>query len=406
MEDTGSEKSVGSRVVRRSFLRGAAALPFVYAADNSNVTAAHTAGRISQQTEQPPPQASLIIRQKQPENLEFPFSTLNDFITPNNRFYVRSHFPVPKLDVNTWRLRVDGAVERSVEISYDELLKLPSRTLLATLECAGNSRIFLVPAARGVQWELGAVSNAEWTGVPLAAVLERAGVRSNAVEVVLEGADQGEVNVEPKPAGPINYARGLPLTKALDASVLLAYRMNNAELPPAHGYPLRAVVPGWYGMASVKWLTRIFVTDRPFSGYYQTVDYSYWDRRNGQPVLRALGEMQAKAAIARPGVGEVVAASTSYRMHGAAWTGESEVTKVEVSADGGKSWASARLIDQPVRYAWRRWEYDWRTPLQPGRCAVMARATDARGQTQPAKHDPDYGNYVIRHILPIDVDVR
>lgn len=404
MKDTQNDNLIGARVERRSFLRGAAGLPLVYAA-HTNDASVTTASGISQQTNEQQ-QAGLIIRQKQPENLEFPFSTLNDFITPNNRFYVRSHFPVPQLDRRTWRLRIEGAVERPAEISYDELLKLPSRTLPATLECAGNNRIFLVPATRGVQWESGAVSNAEWTGVSLSAVLARAGVLPSAVEVVLEGADRGEVGVEPKPAGPINYARGLPLAKALDKDVLLAYRMNNDELPAAHGHPLRAVVPGWYGMASVKWVTRILVTDRPFSGYYQTVDYSYWDRSNGQPVLRPLGEMQTKATIARPSVGEGVRANTSYPVYGAAWTGESEVTKVEVSTDGGAKWMLARLIDGPVRYAWRRWEYAWRTPPQPGRYTLIARATDARGGTQPTKHNPDYGNYVIRHILPIDIEVR
>ncbi|MBA3439168.1 MAG: sulfite oxidase [Pyrinomonadaceae bacterium] len=391
------------------FLRDAAALPLSVATVRSSVTASQTPNNTAQATSQTNDAgrpAGLIIRQKQPENLEFPFASLDSLITPDHRFYVRSHFPVPQLERRAHRLRIEGAIARPVELSFDDLVKLPSRTLTATLECAGNNRIFLVPAARGVQWELGAVGTAEWTGVPLAAVLEQAGVRPDAVEVVLEGADRGEVSAEPKPAGAINYARSLPLVKALDPDVLLAYRMNNAELTPAHGFPLRVVVPGWYGMASVKWLTRIIVTDRPFSGYYQTTDYTYWERENNQPVQRPLTVMQLKAEIARPAVSEDVAANTVYRMHGAAWSGDSEVARVEVSADGGKTWTAARLIDNAIRYTWRRWEYAWHTPAKPGRHTLMARATDSRGNAQPAKHDPDRGNYMINFVLPVDVEVR
>ena len=401
-----------SDAARRRFLRGAVAaattLPLTSTAlkgirvhANQGQTSAH--GGLTSNSNQ---QAGLIIRQKQPENLEFPFSTLDSFITSNHRFYVRNHFAVPQLDARSWRLRVEGAVARPLELSYDDLLKLPSRTLTTTLECAGNSRVFLAPAARGVQWELGAVSTAEWTGMRLSAVLERAGVRPGALEVVIEGADRGEVNTEPKPAGPINYARSLPLAKALDPNVLLVHRMNNAELPPAHGFPVRLVVPGWYGMASVKWVTRIIVTEEPFSGYYQTTDYTYWERRGGLPVLRPLTEMQTKAAIARPAMGEVVAANAAYPVHGAAWTGDAEIAKVEVSTDAGRTWALAKLIDAPVRYSWRRWEYEWRTPAQPGRYTVMARATDVRGRIQPIKHDPDRGNYMINFVLPIETEVH
>src|SRR5262249_49811328 len=160
-------------------------------------------------------------------------------------------------------------------------LKLPSRTIPALLECAGNGRAFLVPRARGVAWQLGAVGTAEWTGVPLSAILDRAGVRAGAVEVILEGADSGEFREDPQAPGPIHCARSLPLEKARQQEVLLAYRMNGAEITAAHGYPLRAVVPGWYGMASVKWLTRLVVSDRPFQGFFQSIDYTYFERRHG-----------------------------------------------------------------------------------------------------------------------------
>ena len=209
----------------------------------------------------------MIIRQRNPDNLEFPFATLDHFITPNERFYVRNHFAYPNLDVRTWRLRVEGAVRQTLQLSYEELRRLPLRTVTATLEFAGNGRSFLTPASRGVQWQLGAVSNAEWTGVPLAAVLERAGLRDAAIDVVLEGADRGPAPNEPT-LGMIHFGRSLPVAKARQQDVLLAYRMNGADLPVAHGFPVRTVVPGWYGMASVKWLTRIIVTDRPFDGFW------------------------------------------------------------------------------------------------------------------------------------------
>ena len=347
-----------------------------------------------------------IVRQYDPENVEFPFPTLDGFMTPTAQFYVRSHFAVPSLDARAYRLRVEGAVERPVELSLEEIRRLPSRRTPVLLECSGNSRVFLVPRASGVPWELGAVGTAEWTGVSLAAVLEKAGVRDGAVEVILEGADSGTINEEPKSPGRIHYARSLPLDRARRPEVLLAYRMNGEDLTPAHGYPLRAVVPGWYGMASVKWLTRIIVTDRPFQGYFQTMQYAYFERRHGLPTLTPVTELNVKAQVARPARHESIQAGIEYRVFGAAWTGDSDVSKVEVSTDGGRTWAEARLLERPVRHAWRLWEYKWQTPNEPGRYTVRARATDGRGRTQPAEHDPDRRNTMISHVLPIEVQVR
>src|SRR5437588_3607532 len=201
--------------------------------------------------------AGLIIRQKEPKNLEAPFDQLNSYLTPAELFYIRSHFPTPNLDRASYRLRIDGAVKYPFALSYEELRSMRSETRVATLECAGNSRVFLVPQVQGAQWELGAVSNAEWTGVPLGALLERAEVREDACEIVLEGADRGTPKEEPIPPGPISYARGLPRDKALQREVLIAYQMNGRDLPLDHGYPVRAVVPGHYGVASVKWLTHL-----------------------------------------------------------------------------------------------------------------------------------------------------
>jgi DMSO/TMAO reductase YedYZ molybdopterin-dependent catalytic subunit len=351
----------------------------------------------------------LILREREPPNLEFPFSSLDRFITPTERFFVRCHFPVPKIDPKAYRLRVEGAVERPLELTLDELRRLPSQTRPATIECAGNGRVYLVPKARGVAWQLGAVSNAEWTGVPLAAVLERAGVTTNSqqAEVVLEGADSGVVGDEPKSPGPIHFARSLPIAKARQPEgVLLAHKMNGADLPPGHGFPLRAVVAGWYGMASVKWLTRVVVTERPFRGYWQTFSYSYFIREHGFPVMRAIAEIQVKASIARPAQGEVVPAGRTHRVFGAAWAGEADVNKVEVSTDGGRTWELATLLDRQVHYAWRLWEYQWKTPDQPGRAVLMARATDSRGRAQPLQRDPDRQAYMINHVIPVEIDMR
>ncbi len=391
---------------RRVFLKSAAmALPVLYGVRGHDTLFAQTPGAPAVAMPEITPEG-LIIRQKQPENLEFPFATLDSYITPNQSFYVRSHFPVPTMDMATWRLRIEGAVARPMELSLADLQKMAARTAPTTLECAGNGRAFLVPAAKGVQWATGAVSNANWTGVPLAAVLKKAGVNKNAVEVILEGADSGEIGDPPKPAGPIHYARSLTLAKAFDPNTLLAYGMNGATLPLSHGFPLRAIVPGWYGMASVKWLTRIIVTETPFTGFHQTINYSYWDRQNGFAVMKTLTEMQIKSLIARPTMGEVVRANTVYRVSGAAWTGDSLVSKVELSGDGGNGWGQARFIDPAVRYTWRRWEYEWRTPQNPGRYALLSRATDARGRVQGAKRDTDFNSYAINHTVPVEVEVQ
>jgi DMSO/TMAO reductase YedYZ molybdopterin-dependent catalytic subunit len=387
---------------RRDLLRGALALPLAGAARSSRGSEPDSA-----QDDRRP--SGLISRQRHPDNLEFPFSTLDAdrILTPNDGFYVRTHFEVPKQETGSWRLSVEGEVEHPFEIGYDELRRMPSKTLTALLECSGNGRVFLEPPQVGIRWELGGVSTAEWAGVPLAAVLERAGVKPGAVEVILEGADRGEFKEpNPKTPGIIPYARSMPLSKAKAPEVLLAYRMNGEPLPPRHGHPVRAVVAGWYGMASVKWLRRVVVADRPFDGYFQTFMYATWERRHGLASLVPVTAIQVKAQVARPAPFEVVAKGTRFRMHGAAWAGESDVAKVEVSDDGGKTWATAKLLGEPVRFAWRFWEHEWRTPDRVGPHVVMARATDDRGRVQPMERDPDRRDAVINHVLPIEIVVR
>ena len=377
---------------RRDVLKAAplAALPFVvgraFAAD-------------------PPADApfpGMIVRMNEPRNLEYPLTSLKTWVTPNEQFYVRSHFAVPKVDPKTWKLTVEGEVENRVELTLEELRALPAVNRPTTLECAGNNRGFLVPAAAGVGWGTGAVSNAEWTGVPLSAVLDKAKVKPGAVEVILVGADSGTVTGSP---GAIHFDRSLPLEKARKPEVLLAYKMNGDDLPAAHGAPVRAVVGGWYGMASVKWLTRLIVTAKPHAGFWQTTDYSYFRRKGGLPEVVPITVMQPKASIARPALHEVVPAGKPYTVYGAAWAGESKVAKVEVSADGGKTWATAKLTGEDKPFCWRTWEHAW-TPAQRGPVKLVARATDAAGATQPEKHDPDRRNYMINHLVPVEVLVK
>ena len=346
----------------------------------------------------------MITREKEPPNLEMLFSALDSFVTPNERFYVRCHFPIPKINERDWRLKVEGKVARPFEVTMDDLRQMPTQTITVTLECAGNSRVFVVPKVKGVQWELGAVGNAEWTGVRLCDVLQRAGIANEAREIILEGADNGTIAEAPLSAGKINFARSLPVEKALD-DVLLAHSMNGQPLAAAHGFPLRAIVPGWYAMASIKWLRRIIVSDQPFNGYYQSVDYAYWQRDAAGPTLLPLTTMQVKAEIAHPENNEVIRANRKYLVNGAAWTAEEAIDKVEVSCDGGKSWIEANLKGASVKNAWRLWEFEWQTP-SPGNYTLMARATDSCGQMQPMERDSNGGTYMICHCLPIEVEVR
>jgi len=353
----------------------------------------------------PPEAVGLIIRQREPHNLETPFDQVRSFLTPNELFYIRSHFPAPKMELASYRLRIDGAVRNPVSLTYQELRDMQSETRVAVLECAGNSRVFLVPQVEGAQWELGAVGNAEWTGVPLRALLERAGMEDDACEIVFEGADRGTPVEKPVPPGPISYARSLPRDKAVQSEVLIAYQMNGRDLPQDHGYPVRAIVPGHYGMASVKWLTRIQAVREPFPGYWQTSDYAYWDDLDGKPVRRPLGELKLKSEIARPRVYELLAPNQLYTVAGAAWNGGTEVTEIAVSTDGGQTWTPADFIDPAQRHAWRRWQLQWLTPKTPGRYTLLARAKAASGRVQPDAHDLSYGTYVIDHPLPIEVFV-
>src|SRR5438034_1703677 len=226
--------------------------------------------------------AGLVVHRAETLNGETPIPDLmGGVVMPNGPFYVRNHFQIPDLDPSTWRLDVRGLVQRPLSLSLQDLHNMPSQTLVVTLECAGNGRSLLTPAVDGEQWGLGAVSTAEWTGVPLREVLDRASINPSGREVVFQGADGGRVEGR---AGMVHFERSLRLDDARGSEILLAYAMNGEPLPIQHGFPLRVIVPGWYGVASVKWLTEIEVIDGVFRGYFQGEKYVFELEREGHDV--------------------------------------------------------------------------------------------------------------------------
>jgi len=317
-------------------------------------------------------------------NHAMPLEALRDDVTPAGLHYLLIHFDVPHLDATSHRLEVDGHVERPLALDLDALRALPSVTAPVTLECAGNGRAKLAPRPVSQPWLDGAVGNAEWTGTPLRGVLEQAGVRDGAVEVVLTGADRGiQGGVEH------DYQRSLPLDEALRDEVLLVWAMNGAPLLPQHGFPLRAIVPGWYGMTHVKWLTRLTVLTEPFDGYQQAVAYQFQvsDDDPGRPVTR----MRVRALMVPPGIPEFMSRERTVRpgahdLRGRAWSGHGAIERVEVSADGGRTWSEAALEPPPAPHAWQAWSWTWDV-REPGAYELCCRATDATGATQPLEPD-------------------
>jgi DMSO/TMAO reductase YedYZ molybdopterin-dependent catalytic subunit len=322
------------------------------------------------------PEKPLVIVKADPLNAETPLFALREYFTPNENFYVRSNFPTPNVSDDAWRLRVGGAVDQHLDFTLADLLSMPPRELPVTLECAGNGRTGFSPLPQGEPWGVGAVATAIWRGVPLSFLLERAGLSASAVEVLFEGGDRG---VPSSGLGEVPFARSLPLAKALHPDTLLAYEMNGAPLPREHGGPVRLLVPGWYGMASVKWLTSITALEQPFTGFYQrdryVLDYP------GSSETLPVREMAARALIISPEPGAVVRAG-SHVISGVAWSGRGTVASVEVSLEGGGPWRQARLLDPAAPYTWRRWEFEWQ-PTRLGRHVLRARAADDQGDVQP-----------------------
>ncbi len=330
-----------------------------------------------------------------PLNAEAPSVALSPPLTPNDGFFVRSHFPTPKIRASTWRLTIGGEVKRPRRWSLAELRELPHTQVAATLECAGNSRRRLPRVAEGeLRWGDHAVGSAVWGGVPLSDLLEDARPLDGAREVVFSGADKGGTAAPAR-----GFARSLCVDRAEgEPPVLVATEMNGSPLPPDHGWPARLVVPGWYGMAWVKWLTAVRVRTAPFRGYYQTSRYVYRSSREGRTALEPVTRLRVKSLIVLPTEGERLARDRSTLISGKAWSGAGPVRLVEV--DAGSGWEPARLALGRGPHDWASWTYRW-TPRRAGRWAVRVRATDAEGETQPEEptdNDFQYGTNSIHRV--------
>ena len=328
-------------------------------------------------------------------NVETPLAALEHGITPAGQFYRRTNFYVPEIDPASWRLPVCGEVESPFTLDWDELRALPRHSVAVTLECAGNARSLVTPATPGQQWEHGAVSTAVFTGVPLRTLLERARTRAGAVEVLFTGVDSGSVDegrTEP-------FARSIPIAQARDPDVLLAWEMNGEALPAEHGFPVRLVVPRWYAVASVKWLAEVRVIAEPFRGHFQFEKYVYLGEA-GTPDGTPVSRMRVRSVIAQPAAGDEFPAGVPVEIRGCAWSGEAPVDRVEVSADGGETWAVAQLGAPASPYAAAPWRLLW-IPPRAGTAELIARATDAAGNTQPPEcvwNELGYGNNAVQRV--------
>lgn len=332
------------------------------------------AGSLVDHPEITPEELQLAVR-----NHSMPLEALRYDVTPIGLHYLLTHFDIPYVEPRTWRLAIGGVVSRPLELSLDDLRARPSRTAKVTLECAGNGRARLSPRPLSQPWLGEAVGTAEWTGTPLAPLLHEAGVGPAATDVVFTGLDrgvQGDVEQE--------YERSLSIADAMRDEVLLAYEINGQPLPPQHGFPLRVVVPGWYGMTSVKWLRGITATTDGFDGYQQARAYHFRTESDerGVPVTRML----PRALMVPPGIPDFMTRTRfvtagDHVLEGRAWSGRGAVSRVEVSDDGGATWSDARLEASASRFAWRRWTHTW--SAAPGEHELCVRASDDAGNVQP-----------------------
>lgn len=327
-----------------------------------------------------PGESGLIVRSFRFVDLESPVEYFNSWLTPIPHFFVRNHMHEPsELDPGDWRLTISGEVEKPLTLTLADISKLPTHSVVNTLECAGNGRGLFRPQVPGVQWGKGAVGTARFSGPRLRDVLDRAGVKSTGKHVMFRGLDEVPGKVPP-------FIRSIPIEKATDADTLMATHMNGAPLPKHHGFPARALVPGWVGAASCKWLTEIKVLDSEFVGNFMNPGYRF-PNHPGQPGeaikpedMHPLTALNVKSVIAGPVDGAKLNAGPST-IHGAAWAGEADVVEVEVSTDGGTNWNAAKLGNDHSHYAWRLWSYAWKAAA--GEHTILSRATDSQGRIQP-----------------------
>ena len=315
-------------------------------------------------------------------NHAIPLEGLRYDLTPTGLHYTLVHYDIPAVDSAAWRLTLDGAVRAPLTLTLDELQRRPARTLRVTLECAGDGRALLSPRPLSQPWYTGAVGTAEWTGTPLRTLLEDAGLAGGVVDVRFTGLDRGiEGGVEQ------DYQRSLPLADAVSDDALLAWAMNGQPLEPQHGAPLRLVIPGWYGMAHVKWLRGITALTTPFTGYQQTIAYRYSASRSDPG--EAVTLMRVRSLMIPPGIPDFmtrmrVVDRGAVMLAGRAWSGRLAIMRVEVSTDGGATWAAAELEPPAHPHAWQGWRYVWQADT-PGSYELLCRATDAGGAVQPVE---------------------
>jgi len=334
-------------------------------------------------------------------NRGMPLEGLRYAITPTGMHYLLVHYDIPEVQGAQWRLKVDGAVARPLELTLEEIRQRPVQTLAVTMECAGNGRALFAPRRISQPWLLEAISTAEWTGTPLRGILAEAGLSPSAVEIVFSGLDRGVEGGEVQ-----SYQRSLGISDATRGEVLLAYQMNGESLPPQHGYPLRLLVPGWYGMASVKWLERIEAVTEPFQGYQMVNAYRY--KSGAEEAGEPMALIQVRALMVPPGIPDFLTRTRLVRagpvaLTGRAWAGRKRVAQVELSTDGGGSWEKAQLEAPVSTYAWSPWSTQWQAA--PGAYVLCVRATDADGGVQPLEGRWNVGGYGNNMVQRVEVVV-
>ena len=342
-----------------------------------------------------PGKDQLIVRSPRPINLETPFTALTGEITPSELFFVRNNYDGPEIDPAQYVLGIDGEVESPLTLRLDDLRRMEQVTQPITLECAGNGRGFYSPKAAGIQWERGAVGTAVWRGVRLADVLRMAKPRPTARHVVPNGND-----APPTPQAP-DFVRSHPIAKAMEAHTLLALEMNGKPVPHLHGGPVRLIVPGWVGSASLKWVTQLTLAEREWDGPFMARSYRS-PRVDDDKQTYSLQSLECKSMIVRPVDGGQLQ-SGAQSVFGFAWAGEGTIVAVDVSTDGGQSWKPATLTGEEQRYAWRRWEFAW--GAASGAQTIMARASDSLGRYQPASRprDPQGYRWNVIHAIRVNV---
>jgi DMSO/TMAO reductase YedYZ molybdopterin-dependent catalytic subunit len=349
-----------------------------------------------------PGEDAMIVRSARFFDLETPVEFLNTWLTPVPHFFVRNHMHEPtELSAETWRLTIGGEVEKPLTLTLNDLAKLQSHSVVNTLECAGNGRSLHRPQVPGIQWGKGAVSTARFTGLRLRDVLHQAVVKPSGKHVMFRGLDEVPGKV---PA----FIRSIPIEKALDSHTLIATHMNGAALTKHHGFPARALVPGWIGAASCKWLTEIKILDSEFVGNFMSPGYRLPNLpvKPGDSVkpedTHPVTGLNVKSVISGPTDGSDLK-SGRVNVHGAAWAGEADIVKVEISVDDGVTWESAILAQEQSKYAWRLWNYSWNA--KRGDYAIKSRATDSQGRVQPSEAVWNPSGYLYNAIDEVKIHV-